>query len=146
MATISSISSPGIGSVVTPAGSSLTTSKPGDNKQTAIIVGVTVGGVAVLLAVAGGVWLQCWRKREQGTEGTGTSVSKTEGTGTRVSKTEGKETSVSKTEGKETSVSKTEGKETSVSKTEGIETSASGTEETETSGSGTGTSDSSGTT
>ena len=92
---------------------SLTTAKPGDNKQTAIIAGVTVGGVAVLLAVAGGVWLQCWRKREKGTEGIGTSVSKREGFGTSVSKTEGKETSVSKTEGKETSVSKAEGTETS---------------------------------
>ena len=97
MAAISSFSSSADGSVVTPAGSSLTTSKPGDNKQTAIIAGVSVGGVAVLLAVAGGVWLQCWRKREQGTEGIGTSVSKREGKETSVSKTEGNETSVSGT-------------------------------------------------
>ena len=48
----------------------------------------------MLLAVVGGVWLQCWRKREKGTEGIETSVSKTEGKETSVSKTEGKETSV----------------------------------------------------
>ena len=134
MAAISSISSSATGSVVTPAGTSLTTAKPGDNKQTAIIAGVTVGGVAVLLAVVGGVWLQCWRKREQGTEGIGTSVSETEGKETSVSETEGIGTSDSKTEGMETSVSKTEGMETSVSKTEGKEISVSGTSTRDSSG------------